>query len=174
MPKEHEFSINLRKLVIEHYSDGNSIRTISQKVKLPHSTVQYIIKKWNQTGSVINRNGRGRKRLATSQIDRIIHRRMISNRRKSANEMAIGLKNECGITINAQTIRNRMHEVGYRGCVARRKPIIKKSSRWRRVTWARKHRMMNKEFWHSILWSDESKFNLFGSDGRRMVWRQPH
>ena len=25
--------------------------------------------------------------------------------------------------------------------------------------------------WESILWSDESKFNMFGSDGRSKVWR---
>ena len=41
MPKEHEFSIDFRKLVIEHYSDGNSIRTISRKVKLPHYSILY-------------------------------------------------------------------------------------------------------------------------------------
>ena len=34
--------------------------------------------------------------------------------------------------------------------------------------------MKKKEFYHSIRWSDESKFNLFGSDGRQIVWRQPH
>ena len=89
---------------------------------------------------MINRNGRGRKRLTTSHIDRIIRRRMISNRRKSAREMVAELKSEYGITINAQTVRNRMHEAGYRGCVARRKPFIKKSSRWRGVIWARKHK----------------------------------
>ena len=26
-------------------------------------------------------------------------------------------------------------------------------------------------FWNTALWSDESKFNLFGSDGKVMVWR---
>ena len=26
-------------------------------------------------------------------------------------------------------------------------------------------------FWNTVLWSDESKFNLFGSDGKVMVWR---
>lgn len=31
-----------------------------------------------------------------------------------------------------------------------------------------------KEFWDSILWPDESKFNLFGSDRHQIVWRQPH
>ena len=26
-------------------------------------------------------------------------------------------------------------------------------------------------FWNTVVWSDESKFNLFGSDGKIMVWR---
>ncbi|GFT76459.1 transposable element Tcb1 transposase [Trichonephila clavipes] len=28
-------------------------------------------------------------------------------------------------------------------------------------------------FWNEVIFSDESKFNIFGSDGRRMVWRKP-
>ena len=28
-------------------------------------------------------------------------------------------------------------------------------------------------FWESVIWSDASKFNLFGSDGKVMVWRTP-
>ena len=28
-------------------------------------------------------------------------------------------------------------------------------------------------FGEVVLWSDESKFNLFGSDGKVMVWRSP-
>ena len=90
--------------------------------------------------------GRGRKSLTTTHIDRIIHQRMISNRRKSAREIATELKSEYEITINAQGIRNRMHGAGYREYVARRKPMIKKSSRWRYVIWSRKHQMKNKKF----------------------------
>ena len=26
-------------------------------------------------------------------------------------------------------------------------------------------------FWDTVVWSDESKFNLFGSDGKIIVWR---
>ena len=29
------------------------------------------------------------------------------------------------------------------------------------------------DFWKRVLWSDESKFNLFGTDGKVMVWREP-
>ena len=33
--------------------------------------------------------------------------------------------------------------------------------------------MMEKpyDYWKHVIWSDESKFNLFGSDGKIMVWR---
>ncbi len=28
-------------------------------------------------------------------------------------------------------------------------------------------------YWNHVLWSDETKINLFGSDGVKRVWRQP-
>ncbi len=28
-------------------------------------------------------------------------------------------------------------------------------------------------YWNHVLWSDESKVNLFGSDGVQHVWRRP-
>ena len=27
------------------------------------------------------------------------------------------------------------------------------------------------DYWRSVVWSDKSQFNLFGSDGKIMVWR---
>ncbi|GFV06711.1 transposable element Tcb2 transposase [Trichonephila clavipes] len=30
------------------------------------------------------------------------------------------------------------------------------------------------QFWNEVIFSDESKFNIFGSDGCRMVWRKPN
>ncbi len=29
------------------------------------------------------------------------------------------------------------------------------------------------DYWNQVLWSDETKINLFGSDGVKRVWRQP-
>ena len=30
------------------------------------------------------------------------------------------------------------------------------------------------DFWKNAVWSGESKFNLFGSDGKVMVWKTPY
>ncbi len=29
------------------------------------------------------------------------------------------------------------------------------------------------DYWNHVLWSDETKINLFGLDGVKRVWRQP-
>ncbi len=29
------------------------------------------------------------------------------------------------------------------------------------------------DYWNDVLWSDETKINLFGSDGVKCVWKQP-
>ncbi len=31
----------------------------------------------------------------------------------------------------------------------------------------------NMDYWNHVLWSDETKINLFGSDGVKLVWQQP-
>ena len=43
----------------------------------------------------------------------------------------------------------------------------------KRIQCAKKHSEQPLCFWDQVLWNDESKFNLFGSDGRVMVWRAP-
>ena len=39
--------------------------------------------------------------------------------------------------------------------------------------YAKMYRNEPMTFWNKVLWTDESKFNLFGSDGKVMVWRTP-
>ncbi len=34
-------------------------------------------------------------------------------------------------------------------------------------------RLPDMNYWNQVLWSDESKVNLFGSDGVQHVWRRP-
>ncbi|GFU80795.1 uncharacterized protein TNCV_515221 [Trichonephila clavipes] len=35
-------------------------------------------------------------------------------------------------------------------------------------------RRLPQQFWNEVIFSDESRFNIFGSDGRRMVSRKPN
>ncbi len=46
-------------------------------------------------------------------------------------------------------------------------------NRIKRLKYAKEMLKKSIDFWDTVVWSDESKFNLFGSDGKVMVWRSP-
>ena len=87
--------------------------------------------------------------------------------------MKIDIESELGITISEQTVRRRLHEIGLKGCVTRKKPYVNKVNRGKRLEYAKTYGEKPLGYWNYVLWSDESKFNLFGSDGKVMVWRTP-
>ncbi len=42
-----------------------------------------------------------------------------------------------------------------------------------RKQYAQDKQTKDMDYWNHVLWSDETKRNLFGSDGVKRVWRQP-
>ena len=107
----------------------------------------------------------------TASIDRIIQRKIKLVHQKSAPTVKAEIEKELGVIVHANTIRNRLHEISLYGRVARKKPYLNKINRGKRIAYAKM--MMEKpyDYWKHVLWSDESKFNLFGLDGKIMVWR---
>ena len=106
-----------------------------------------------------------------NSTDRIIQRKIKTDRRKSLISIKAELQTELDITISETTIRRRAHEIGLYGHVARRKPYLNKANRGKPLEYARTYREKPLGFWNNVIWSDESKLNLFGSDGKVMVWR---
>ena len=170
-PKKKEHSDDLRTLVIKHYLNDDSQREIAKKVLLSRETVRSIINKYKNTKCIGNLLGRGRKRKTTATTDRLIQRKLKLDRRKSASSVTSELEKELGILISESTVQRRAHEVGLFGRVARKKPYVNKVNRLKRLKFAKE--MLRQPFhsWDTVVWSDESKFNLFSSDGKIMVWR---
>ena len=113
--------------------------------------------------------GRGRKRKTTGYLHRALNRKIKADRRKSASSV----KAEFGIIICEQTGRRRLHQAAFKGHVARKKLYVDKTNRMKCTQCAKKYREQLLCFWDQVLWTDESQFDLFGSDGRVMVWRTP-
>ncbi|GFX71525.1 transposable element Tcb1 transposase [Trichonephila clavipes] len=44
----------------------------------------------------------------------------------------------------------------------------------KRLDFAKTHQLKTDNFWKKVIFSDESKLNIFGSDGRRTVWKKPN
>ncbi|GFX06422.1 transposable element Tc1 transposase [Trichonephila clavipes] len=91
---------------------------------------------------------------------RVIHQVKIDPK-ISAPKIAASTSNTLGRSVSAETVRRVLRKAGYNGRVARKKPLIE-------------HILKPQQFWNEVIFSDESKFNIFGSDGHRMVWRKPN
>ena len=88
----------------------------------------------------------------------------------SVPKLAVKMKQE-SLSVTSSCIQKILRKEGYRGCRAKKNPLISKKNKLKKLTFARDHVTKPQEFWDRVLWSDESKFNVFGSDGRRIVWR---
>ena len=70
------------------------------------------------------------------------------------------------------TTRRRLHSLGYIGRQARKKPYISSKNKKKRMEWARVMRKKNLAYWKKVVFTDESKIKISGSDGRVFVWRK--
>uniref|UniRef100_A0A8R1DS15 HTH_Tnp_Tc3_2 domain-containing protein n=1 Tax=Caenorhabditis japonica TaxID=281687 RepID=A0A8R1DS15_CAEJA len=52
-----------------------------------------------------------------------------------------------------------------------KKPLVSLKKRKARVEWAKQHLSWGPREWANHIWSDESKFNLFGTDGIQWIRR---
>ncbi len=69
--------------------------------------------------------------------------------------------------ITKKTIGNTLRREGLKSCSARKVPLLKKA----RLEFANEHLNDSEENWVKVLWSDETKIELFGINSTRRVWR---
>ncbi len=97
-------------------------------------------------------------------------RRVEENRH--ASSLQLSKEVETGVTISRDTIRCTLQRNGMHGCRPRKKPLLKPKHKKARLEFARAHADKDEDYWDSILWSDETKINVFGTDGFKTVWRR--
>ncbi len=102
-------------------------------------------------------------------------RRILSLVKKTPFTTVGQIKNtlqEVGVCVSKSTIKRRLHQSEYRGFTTRCKPLVSLKNRKARLEFAKRHLKKPSQFWNNILWTDETKINLYQSDGKRRVWRR--
>ncbi|GBL77221.1 hypothetical protein AVEN_12828-1 [Araneus ventricosus] len=174
MGRKKQISIDIRKLTICHWKRGSFERKIGEIVNVSKSTVHNIISKYKKTKSVKNRPRTGRPRRFTEREERWIVRKITCNPKISAVKLTLKAHQRFNKSANLGTVRNILRKYNFYGRVARRKPFLSKAHRITRLEFSKSYIKMPPEFWNSVLFVDESKYNVFGSDGKQMVWRKPN
>ncbi len=131
------------------------------------------IQLFNRTGSTRNRPRHGRPKKLSANAQRHIQRLCLENRRMSAASIAAEVEGVGVQHVFAQTICRTLHRIGLHGCHPRRKPLMKMMHKKACKQFAKDKQTKDMDYWNHVLWFDETKINLFGSDGVKRVWRQP-
>ncbi len=92
------------------------------------------------------------------------------NRRMSAASIALEVAEVEGQLFSAQTIRHTLQQVSLHGRHPRRKPLLKLAHKKTCKHFAEDNLTKSMNYWNHVLWSDESKVNLFDSDSVQHVW----
>lgn len=174
MKNRKEIHISVRNMVVNLRKENKSYGEIAKTVKLSRSTVQTIIRNYNNNNSTENKPRSGRpKKLSRGDVSSFI--KVVNQDPKiSAPKLAEHVEKCSNIIVTPRTIINALHDAGFNSRVARKKPLISTKNRKLRLEFAKAHLGKGMDFWKRVLFTDESKYNIFGSDGRSKVWRKPN
>lgn len=167
-------SLELRNLIIDHFKNGKSQREIAQIVGKARTTVENIIHRFQNEGRVVNKPKISTKKLFSVRQERWILKQIKTDPRLSAPKLRDMVQKQYNIICNAETIRRVLRKDGLNGRIARKKPYVSTKNKRARLQFAHSYAGKDFSFWKNVLFTDESKYNLFGSDGRINVWRKPN
>ena len=156
----------IRAVVLK--GEGHSYQAIADQLGTTKVTIIRLLKKYRDTGNINDLPGRGRNRKTTVRQDRKLVRASLKNRRLTARDLMVELE----IPVTVRTVRNRLREVGLKGRVAAKKPLLTLPHRLARLDFAKAHSAWTPEDWQKVLWSDESSFEIFDSHRRVYVRRR--
>ncbi len=130
------------------------------------------IQRINRTGSTQNRPRHDRPKKLSAHAHYHIQRLCLGNRHVSAASIAAEVEGE-GVSLLVLRPYATLHQISLHGCCSRRKPLLKMMHKEACKQFAEDKQTKDMDYWNHVLWSDETKINLFGSDSVKRVWRQP-
>lgn len=172
--KRKEISQDVRKLIISLRNDNMSYGEISKTVRKSRSTIQTIIKNYNKHKTTENEHRSGRPSKLSEREKRDVVRIVTTEPRTSAVDIAKYLGKSKHVSIHPETVRNVLRANNFHSRIPRKKPLISQVNMEKRVEFAKRHKNNNFDYWKRVIFSDESKFNIFGYDGKQRVWRKPN
>ncbi len=137
---------------------------IAKALQISSSTV-HNIKRFRETGEISVRKGQGRRPLLDARGLRALRRHCITHRHDSVIDITKWAQEYFQKPLSVNAIRRAIWRCQLK--LYQRKPYVNMVQKCRRVLWAKAHLKWTVSKWKSVLWSDESKFDiLVGNHGR--------
>uniref|UniRef100_A0A034WCV1 Transposable element Tcb1 transposase n=1 Tax=Bactrocera dorsalis TaxID=27457 RepID=A0A034WCV1_BACDO len=161
-PRGAELSSELKAQIIQHYKDQKSVRVIARLVHKSPATVQKVIERYRDSGSIRNKARSGRPRKFDEAEHHLILQKVRQNAKMSALKLQAEVECETGKLCNTETIRRVLYSAGYIGPLIHRK----------RVDFAKAHLQYDLNYWRKVLFSSECQFQAYQTAQHVTQWRR--
>ncbi|KAK3572636.1 hypothetical protein QTP86_001137 [Hemibagrus guttatus] len=171
MAKTKELSKDTRNKIVDLHQAGKTESAIGKQLGVKKSTVGAIIRKWKTYKTTDNLPRSGAPRKISPRGVKMITRTVSKNPRTTRGDLVNDLQ-RAGTKVTKATISNTLRRQGLKSCSARRVPLLKPVHVRARLKFAREHLDDPEEDWEIVIWSDETKIELFGKNSTCRAWRR--
>ncbi|KAK3568318.1 hypothetical protein QTP86_003923 [Hemibagrus guttatus] len=171
MAKTKELSKDTRNKIVDLHQAGKTESAIGKQFGVKKSTVGAIIRKWKTYKTTDNLPRSGAPCKISPRGVKMITRTVSKNPRTTWGDLVNDLQ-RAGAKVTKATVSNTLRCQGLKSCSARRVPLLKPVHVRARLKFAREHLYDPEEDWENVIWSDETKIELFGKNSTCRVWRR--
>jgi transposase len=171
MPQQ--VSLEHKAEIVVYYKTGSTQSELAKKYSISQSCVSKIVKRHAERGSSKRKVGSGRNPLLSEAKLKYIKTIIKREPKLGSTKLKNILQEKKKIKVSSRTLRRNLCTVGLPGRVACSKPYLTKEHIRCRFEHAKVWIYHSQKFWDQVIYSDETKINLFGSDGRVYVRREP-
>lgn len=152
-------------IILDELKENKTEGAIAYKYKVSLATVSRLAK---INKIKVNKNI-GRPRKISKEHSRLIGRSFYIGKYSTAAEAQMSLRSE-GYNISAETIRKTLKEDDFFSSIKKPALPLTSTRKKKRLAWAKKYKGWSVEDWKRVIFSDETKINRFGSDGKLWTW----
>jgi transposase len=163
-------SLDHQNSIISLLERGISITQTAKQLGMSISTVS---KYKNSHLSHVKTSTGGRVSKLSDRDKARIRRNVLTGTWKTAAEVHANLLQE-GYEISHTTICRSLNCMGFEAKVKPNKPLLSNRHRETRYKWAKAHEYWTVDDWKRVIFSDETKINIWGSDGCKFYWSRPN
>src|SRR5258707_3890881 len=95
-----------------------------------------------------------------------------TGRADTATQVTKSLQETLPESVSVQTVRRALKKTGLKAVVKAKRPALSQCHCRERLDFAKSHQHWTLDDWKRVIWSDETKINHLGSDGRKWVWKK--
>ncbi|HEX9825657.1 MAG TPA: IS630 family transposase [Flavobacteriaceae bacterium] len=152
--------------VIECIIRGDTKATIADRFNISTKNVRRLKKRYFETGTLKRKSGSGRPKKWGDRSARQLKRHVLSSQHGTLASALPSLN----LHVSKQTASRMMQHNGYSAIKKIKKPAITEAVAKLRLEYAEAHKNWSVENWSRVLFTDETKVNLCGSDGINYFW----